>query len=551
MKEKWTWNIELTVSERNLTLERGSGIMRRSFNTTGVCNPEFHYMVDIQSRLSEIKKMVDKGEYFTINRARQYGKTTILSELKKYLSEEYIVVSIDFQLISHANFKNEFTFVKAFSDELLFIREMPVEIEKQLEEFTLEKDREHNLRKLFRCLSNWCAISKKPIVLMIDEVDSATNNQVFLDFLAQLRGYYIHRTERPTFQSVILAGVYDVKNMKRKIRSEEEHNKTNSPWNIATDFKVSMSFTPEDIAGMLGEYEMDYHTGMNINEMAELIYDYTSGYPFLVSRICKLIDEEIGLKYNTRDKVWTKDGLYEAVRILLSEKNTLFESLMGKLYSYPQLERVIYSILFGGEIVVYNPFDEAMDIAMMFGFIKKQDNNIIISNRIFETLLYNYFLTSVDAQSTPIFRAAANAKSQYIKNGHLDMDTVMNKFVEHFDSIYGDQVEEFDEEEGRRRFLLYLRPIINGVGNYYIEAMTRNSRRMDVVVDYLGERFVIELKIWRGNSYNERGEKQLSDYLDYFHLKKGYMLSYNFNQKKEIGVKNLYLNGKILVEAVV
>ena len=52
---------------------------------------------------------------------------------------------------------------------------------------------------------------------MIDEVDSATNNQVFLDFLSQLRGYYIHRTERPTFQSVILAGVYDVKNIKRKM----------------------------------------------------------------------------------------------------------------------------------------------------------------------------------------------------------------------------------------------------------------------------------------------------------------------------------------------
>ena len=29
--------------------------------------------------------MVDYGEYFTINRARQYGKTTTLSLLKKLL----------------------------------------------------------------------------------------------------------------------------------------------------------------------------------------------------------------------------------------------------------------------------------------------------------------------------------------------------------------------------------------------------------------------------------------------------------------------------------
>lgn len=59
------------------------------------------------------------------------------------------------------------------------------------------------------------------------------------------------------------------------------------------------------------------------------------------------------------------------------------------------------------------------------------------------------------------------------------------------------------------------------------------------------------LTSWRGNAYNERGEKQLSDYLDYFHLKKGYMLSYNFNQKKKIGVKEILVGDRVLVEAVV
>lgn len=44
---------------------------------------------------------------------------------------------------------------------------------------------------------------------MIDKIDTATNNPFFLDFLAQLRGYYIHRTKFPIFHSVILSGVYD------------------------------------------------------------------------------------------------------------------------------------------------------------------------------------------------------------------------------------------------------------------------------------------------------------------------------------------------------
>ena len=153
-------------------------------------------------------------------------------------------------------------------------------------------DRFFSLRKLFSLLSKICAKSLKPIVLIIDEVDSATNNQVFLDFLAQLRGYFLTREKTPTFQSVILAGVYDVKNIKSKIRTNDEH-KINSPWNIAADFKVDMSFSKEGIEGMLNEYESDNNTGMNVQNITELLYEYTSGYPFLVSRLCKLIDEDI------------------------------------------------------------------------------------------------------------------------------------------------------------------------------------------------------------------------------------------------------------------
>lgn len=61
-----------------------------------------------------------------------------------------------------------------------------------------------------------------------------------------------------------------------------------------------------------------------------------------------------------------------------------------------------------------------------------------------------------------------------------------------------------------RIFEMYLKPIINGTGNYDIEAQTRDARRTDVIVDYLGEQFVLEMKIWHDNEYNERGERQLA-----------------------------------------
>lgn len=48
-----------------------------------------------------------------------------------------------------------------------------------------------------------------------------------------------------------------------------------------------------------------------------------------------------------------------------------------------------------------------------------------------------------------------------------------------------------------------------------------HAKRTDVVVDYQGEQFVVELKIWHGSEYNKRGERQLAEYLDYFHQEKG------------------------------
>ena len=150
-----------------------------------------------------------------------------------------------------------------------------------------------------------------------------------------------------------------------------------------------------------------------------------------------------------------------------------------------------------------------------------------------------------------MYRLALRNKNQFIKNGQLDMEQILAKFVQHFNDIYGDRKERFVEEDGRRFFMLYLKPIINGTGNYYVESRTRNQERTDLIIDWHGTQYIIELKIWRGNAYNERGEKQLSDYLDHYHLKKGYMLSFNFNKDKKTGIKQITIGDKVLVEAVV
>ena len=168
--------------------------MGRIFNVSAACKPELHYMVNMDEQLKQIKAMVDQGLYFTINRARQYGKTTTLHALERLLQREYIVISLDFQMFSAADFETEKDFIENFCMEILggaAAKDISADIRGQMEGLADGSVQNDRLSALFRCLSKWCRHSEKKIVLMIDEADSASKYRVFLDFLAQLRGYYI------------------------------------------------------------------------------------------------------------------------------------------------------------------------------------------------------------------------------------------------------------------------------------------------------------------------------------------------------------------------
>ena len=526
----------------------------KTFNTTAVCIPSKHYMVDITDRVNDIKKLVDEGKYFTINKARQYGKTTTLTALRSCLVDDYIVISLDFQGIDRDVFKTGSTFSKAFSRMLLDINEfegvyIPDSIMKELADID-KNSKAVKMDGLFRTLKRWIKLSDKPLVMIIDEVDSASNNQVFLDFLAQLRDGYIGRDAEgiPAFHSVILAGVTDVRHLKLKIRDDSQH-KVNSPWNIAADFNIDMSLSENGIKGMLDEYEADHNTGMDTGFIAKLLRDYTGGYPFLVSRICQLMDGKVSEDLENAE-VWTERGVSEAVKCLLTENNTLFQSLTGKLENYPELKTAIRCILMEGTKLTYNAHQESIAQMEMYGLIRNDHNTVRIANRIFETMLYNLFLSDEEIKSNVFAREGDLGKNQFIENGQLNLRLILERFIGTYTSVMGPLEDKFKEKDGRELFLLYLKPIINGTGNYYIEAQTRDQKRTDVIIDYLGKQYIIEMKIWHGERYNKDGEKQLSDYLDYWNLDTGYMLSFNFNKNKDTGVKRISIGDKVIYEGM-
>ena len=205
--------------------------------------------------------MVDKGQYFCINRGRKYGKTTTLNALKGALANDYEIYSLSFEGLDIASYETDTSLAYAMLELFsIYARRKDCQVSEQVQTIVkgaindYKNARSINLTELSMLIADMCEAALSPLVLIIDEVDQASNYDSFIRMLGLLRKMYLERESIPTLQSVILAGVYDIKNLKLKIRPEAEHA-YNSPWNIAADFDVDMSFNVKDVESMLNDYE--------------------------------------------------------------------------------------------------------------------------------------------------------------------------------------------------------------------------------------------------------------------------------------------------------
>lgn len=150
------------------------------------------------------------------------------------------------------------------------------------------------------------------------------------------------------------------------------------------------------------------------------MFDYTAGYPYLVSRLCQILDEQVAgtREYPDRTSAWTKEGYQEAVKKILYESNTLFDDLWKKLDEYPELSKMLYAVLFIGKNIAYSPDQLEMNIGVRFGIIKCENGQVAVSNRIFESRLYNYYLAK-DMVESSTYSAALQSKNQFIHGSHF------------------------------------------------------------------------------------------------------------------------------------
>ena len=137
-----------------------------------------------------------------------------------------------------------------------------------------------------------------------------------------------------------------------------------------------------------------------------------------------------------------------------------------------------------------------------------------------------------------------NFKDNFIIKNGLDFENILLRFQQFIKEQYSTIDSKIIEREGRLLFLAFIKQIINGVGFDFKEVQISEEKRLDIVVTYLSNKYLVELKIWRGIEYHKKGLKQLKDYLDIQGLNSGYLVVYNFNKDKEYRKERVNYEGK-------
>ncbi len=487
--------------------------MKRFFNITGLCNPEKHYMVDPLRGLNQtILELIQNEYYFTIHAPRQTGKTTLLRALSKQLnlSEKYVAVHFSLET---AGFRSN-TVEKA---NRAIIESLFSAAQEQVSAINYPPDPlgyEPSINVFKNYLTDWARKISLPIILLIDEIDSLYDD-VLISVLRQLRdGFQFRPQAFPS--SVALVGLRDVREYKEKVRDNDRSIGSGSPFNIKAKSLTIGNFSRHQIAGLLQQYT-DEGGQVFDDEIIDLIYLLTGGQPWLVNALANEITVEILL--GDTSKPVTIEIVNQAKENLILRRDTHLDSLIDKLMD-TRIRPIVDSIISGAD-VEFNNFNDDLQYALDLGIIKRTGNGIVISNEIYKEIIPRVlnlsFMANIDAKVSPQW---------FIKqDGHLDMDALLREFQDFYREHSESWLDTFSYHESGKQLLLmaFLQRIVNGGGSIARE-MAVGRGRTDLVIEYNGDSFVLELKIKRSNTNMERTYKQLFHYLDQLNQPHGYLI---------------------------
>lgn len=483
----------------------------RFFNTAGPVRCDIHYCLPPLERfdLNEVLRMIGQQKYFVLHAPRQTGKTSSMLALMEYLNREgryrCLYVNVEIAQAAREDVKRGMrAILSALGSraQRMVNDTFPGEIWEQ----ALNQHGED--MALNQVLTSWAEQSSKPLVLLIDEIDSLVGDTL-ISVLRQLRAGYDRRPASFP-QSIVLCGVRDV----RDYRIHSSRNKTiitgGSAFNVKAKSLRLGNFARHEVEKLYRLHTDE--TGQLFEDGAlALAWELTEGQPWLVNALGYEVCFEMEAGRDRAVPV-TEEMMEEARERMILRRETHLDQLVDKL-GEERVRRVIEPILAGETQPARLPDDDVQYVRDL-GLIST-DDQLRIANRIYQEVIPRALTYTTQLTIT-------QRPSWYVRpDGTLDVDKLLAAFQEFFREHSEHWLERFDYKEAGPQLLMqaFLQRIVNGGGRVERE-YGLGRKRTDLLVrwPYDGgeQRVVIELKIRRGRLERviEEGLEQTWGYVD-------------------------------------
>ena len=500
--------------------------MKRFFNITGFCNPERHYIIDPLRGLNvQIVKLIKDKYYFTMHAPRQSGKTTMLHSLMHKINGEGENICLVFSLET-AGYRS----ITVNDANVAIVEAIRTSAERFLpHEYQPKHISKDSVSAMKDFLSEWAQQLPKPLILLVDEIDSLYDD-VLVSVLRQFRdGFQLRPTNFPS--SVVLVGLRDVRDYKEKVRDALNSMGSGSPFNIkAKSFRL-VNFTKTQIKTLLQQYTDEGGQEFS-DEIINLFYSYTGGQPWLVNALACEVVYEI-LNYDV-SKAVTCEIVDQAKENLIVRRDTHLDSLIDKLQN-PRVRPIIDGVLSGIDVSYDSYNDDLLYIEDLGLVVNDLDKGVIITNQI-----YSEIIPRVLNKNFQDLMAPKVERQWFIKpDGKLDMDLLLKEFQKFYRRHSESWLGNFSFQESGKQLLLmaFLQRIVNGGGKTTRE-MAVGRGRTDLFIEFEGDTFVLELKIKYSNYRPAKAYEQLIRYLDTVNQPHGYLVLFENKPSSEIPWEN-------------
>jgi hypothetical protein len=247
------------------------------------------------------------------------------------------------------------------------------------------------------------------------------------------------------------------------------------------------NFSKDDVVKLFAQRTEE--TGQQITQEAlDYVYEQSNGQPWIVNSLfmratLRILDSE-------STETVTLEHVRQAREQMIEARETHLDSLGARLRE-SRVKTVIQTIITGSN----NPLgrtDPDVEFTLDLGLVRwDTDKGFTIANPVYEEILTRY-LNSAYHDSIP-----PPSTWQWQKpNGELDMDSLLKEFQKFWrrHAEIWEQKADYTEAFPHLLLMAFLQRVTNGGGDIDREYAAGRGRT-DLMVEYAGKRYIIEVKI--------------------------------------------------------